>query len=86
MSTVQHRIPHLSLLWYAIAAVLAGAVLALVLATLHTTGSAGQTHTSPGQTSSGQGNVWSTRVEACFAGRPGATIDLVRPSCSHASR
>jgi hypothetical protein len=38
MSTIHHRPLHLNLWWYAAAAVLAGAVLALILATLQVTG------------------------------------------------
>jgi hypothetical protein len=76
MSTIHHRAIHLNLWWYVAAAVLAGAVLALILATLQFTGPG-----SPDQivgTNKVTGD-YTWNPYACHAGHPVPNIEL--PGC-----
>jgi hypothetical protein len=77
MSTIHHRPVHLNLWWYVAAAVLAGAVLALILATLQFTGSAAVVQTdTTGSTPSGS---FKPNPYVCRAGHPVPNIEL--PGC-----
>ena len=74
MSTIHHRPIHPSLWWYAAAAVLAGAVLALILATLQVSGPE-----SPGQivtTGTGGHAKYDRNPYVCRAGHPVPNIEL----------
>lgn len=77
MSTIDHRPLHLNLWWYAAAAVLAGAVLALILATLQLTRPGSP---DPGvDTSSRVTSDYRWDPSACRAWHPAPNIEL--PGC-----
>ncbi len=73
MSTIHHRPIHLNLWWYAAAAVLTGAVLALILATLQVTrpGGSDQVVETSSQTRHYERNPY-----VCRAGHPVPNIEL----------
>ena len=77
MSTIHHRPVHPNLLWYAAAAVLTGAVLALILATLSFTGPQG-THDVLTSDTHG-GGKYARNPYVCRAGHPLRNIEL--PGC-----
>jgi hypothetical protein len=79
MSTIRHPVQH-HLWWYATAAVLAGAVLALMILALTPTGSAPTVQTDTGVTTT----YPHYRLPACHAGRPSPSIEL--PGCANLAR
>ena len=82
MTTSSHRPAELHLWWYAAVAVLAGAVIALVVATLHDHAS------SPAPTVQvpAASGLYSPYPQACFAGRHGGGIDLLTSGCARFHR
>ena len=76
MSTIQHRIIHLNLWWYAAAALLAGAVLALILATLSFTGPEAVHQVVTSNTHGG--GKYARNPYVCRAGHPVPNIELSR--------
>jgi|tagenome__1003787_1003787.scaffolds.fasta_scaffold16599291_1 hypothetical protein len=78
MSTIQHRAIHLNLWWYAVAAVLAGAVLALMIATLQNSGQ-GQAVQDDHDVQLLTHGHFRANPYACYAGHPVPNIEL--PGC-----
>jgi hypothetical protein len=74
MTTIHHRPVHLNLWWYVAAAVLAGAVLALILATLQFAGPATDTQTRIDHPVGRGDYTWNPSV--CFARHPVPNIEL----------
>ena len=80
MSTIRQPVQQ-HLWWYAAAAVLAGAVLALIILTLKPTGSTPNVQTDTGVTTT---YPHYPLPAACHAGRPAPSIEL--PGCEHKVR
>jgi hypothetical protein len=79
MSTIRHHHPiHVNLWWYAAAAVLAGAVLALILATLQSSNPGVVTRTTDNHVVNEKGR-FGANPYACSAKHPVPNIEL--PSC-----
>ncbi|HEY2877076.1 hypothetical protein [Nocardioides sp.] len=87
MSTIHHRPIHLNLWWYAAAAVLAGAVFALILATLQLTGTGSDGPGPSTNIDTGRkgyhGNV-GPNPYVCRAGHPIPNVEL--PGCVSPAR